>query len=389
MTADRCWAPGAYVNWPNTPAGREIARFTPSASDVVSTAQEMVDLATDMKTAATTLQAVAESDDGQQGKAVEKLRDTVDDSWEILRTAGEMYYETAAAIRAYGVRMEGGIAEAVNGAYILADQAWGDYETLPGDRDGAQTASADDDDPNAADDASENQDKYQAFQAWMNAANHWDEQYDDWETAWNDAIDRIEDAHDEGIEDGWTDILKYAYIVLTVIAVIAGIVAFFVTAPLAVLIAGAIAAVAGVLVAVVSIVRFARGDTDSVTTLVLDIVCAIPGIGPIAKLISKLGPAGMRVGIGAANLAGDFIPGALRIGANGMPYRSFAFAEGVSDMIIRGSAGFGAALDLPQFARFGDAFTDAFKGMELHLAMPGINTILDEGRNFVIDFFRD
>ncbi|NHI16036.1 hypothetical protein [Microbacterium excoecariae] len=342
--SDMCWGPGSYVTWPTSPEGRRIAQFAPSASDVVAAAQEMVDIALDMTSASRTLQAVAESEDGQQGQAVDKLRALVGDTWEILGQSGSMYYATASAIRTYGRTLENSVAEDIDSAYTLASEKWEAYDTLPGDRDGDLTASPSDDDPNAAGDAQDNREKYDAFQEWMNAANAWDACYNDWEDAWNTAIDAIEDAHEDGPADGWNeffgDFLEIAYIVLTIAALVVGIVAIFVTGPFIL----ALGAIIGGLIAVISIVRYTRGETD-LQTMLIDIACAIP-VGYIGKGIALLDlPALTRLGSGAANLVGD-AAGALlpRIGPMA------GWADDVSRGVFRGLspylAGLGA-LDLP------------------------------------------
>src|SRR5690554_2773551 len=167
----KCWGEGAYVNWPSTPGGNEIERVSLSPDEVVSTANDMITIASRMKSAATTLQELANSDDGQQGKAVEKLRDSVGETWEILGDAGELYYDTADAIRTYGwaIGDVGGIAEALSAAYTDADDKWSTYAGTDGDLYGDLNADAGDEDPNAEADAADNKAKYDAFQAWMNA----------------------------------------------------------------------------------------------------------------------------------------------------------------------------------------------------------------------------
>jgi len=358
----KCWGEGSYVNWPSTPGGNEIEQASMSPGDVVSTAGAMITIASRMKSAATTLQELANSDDGQQGKAVEKLRDSVGETWEILGDAGEMYYDTADAIRTYGwaIGDVGGIAEALATAYADADEKWSTYSTTDGDLYGDVAADSGDDDPNAEADAADNKAKYDAFQAWMNAADHWDQQYDDWETAWNNAVNAIENAHEHGPKDGWNewfgDFLEIAYIALTVVAIILAVAfivcTFWITAPIAATIAG-IAATVGTIVAVatavVSIVRFARGETD-LLTMVLDIAFAVvPCIGPVANLISDMGPLVGRLGIGATGVVDSLFP-AIVYGSN--------FAEPLESLILRGSVGASMFFDVPNLLKVADFVGD-------------------------------
>lgn len=384
-----CWAEGGYVNWPSTPGGNEIKQVSLSPGDVVSTANTMISIASRMQSASTTLQELANSDDGQQGKAVEALRDSVGETWEILGDAGDMYYHTADAIRTYGhaIGDVGGIAEALSAAYTVADEKWSTYAGADGDLHGDTTADPDDDDPNAESDASDNKAKYDAFQAWMNAANQWDQHYDDWETAWNKAVSAIEDAHEHGPKDGWNewwgDFLEVAYIIVTIIAIVAGVIAlvltFVVTGPILAAIAAVatvVAAVAGVVVAVISIARYARGET-SLTGMILDIVCAVPGVGPVAKLFSKLGPLTLKLGLGASGLAADFLPSMVRIGADGMPYFERVFANGVSDLIMHGSIGAGMAFEMPNVVRITDTISTTLEFTAPYTIMYATKGLID------------
>jgi len=357
-----CWSEGAYVNWPSTPGGNEIKQVSLSPGDVVSTANTMISIASRMQSASTTLQELANSDDGQQGKAVQALRDSVGDTWEILGDAGDMYYHTADAIRTYGQEIGdvGGIAEALSSAYTIADEKWSTYAGADGDLHGDIAADPDDDDPNAESDASDNKAKYDAFQAWMNAANQWDQHYDDWETAWNNAVSAIENAHEHGPKDGWSewfgDFLEIAYLVLTIAAIVLAVVfivcTFWITGPIAAAIAGiaaTVGAIVGIATAVVSIVRFARGETD-LLTMVLDIAFAIPGIGPVANLITDMGPLVGKLGIGAAGLTGrvmDSMFPAIVYGSN--------FAEPLEALVLRGGVGASMLFDVPNLVKFGQA----------------------------------
>ncbi|MTE24458.1 hypothetical protein [Microbacterium sp. ZXX196] len=336
--SDMCWGPGSYVTWPTSPEGRRIAQFAPSASDVVAAAQEMVDIALDMTSASRTLQAVAESEDGQQGQAVDKLRELVGDTWEILGQSGSMYYATASAIRTYGRALENSVAEDIDSAYTLASEKWEAYDTLPGDRDGDLTASPSDDDPNAAGDAQDNREKYDAFQEWMNAANAWDACYNDWEDAWNTAIDAIEDAHEDGPADGWGDVLKVVYGVLTVVALVVGVLALIFGGPF--ILAGMIV---GGLIAVVSLIRYVRGEV-SLGTLLLDIAGAVP-LGKLGALMAKIdlgmfaklgGTAGNLVDGSVARVFPELVfPGVARGAGNAVTSAAAPYLASIGDMAMR------------------------------------------------------
>lgn len=383
-----CWSEGSYVNWPSTPGGNEIEQVSLSPGDVVSTASDMATVALRMKNAATTLRELADSDDGQQGKAVEKLRDSVGETWEILGDAGDLYYDTADAIRTYGwaIGDVGGIAEALTAAYTDADEKWAAYAGADGDLRGDTTADPDDDDPNAEADAADNKAKYDAFQAWMNAANHWDQQYDDWETAWNAAVSAIETAHEHGPKDGWSewfgDFLEIAYIVLTIVAIILAVAfivcTFWITGPIAAAIAGIAAtagAIVGIATAVVSIARFVRGETD-LLTMVLDIAFAVPGIGTVANLISDMGPVVGKLSIGAAGLTGRVVDSmfpAIVYGSN--------FADPLEALVIRGGAGASMLFDVPNLLKFGQAVDN----LGIEYLVPQLTVVY--GTNGVLDHF--
>lgn len=358
----KCWAESAYVNWPSTPRGNEIEQSGLTPGAVTRTASDMLSVATSMKNAAITLQQLANSDDGQQGKAIDKLRESVGDTWELLGDAGEMYYDTADAIYTYGWKIGdgSGIAEALATAYSHAEDKWNVYLGTEGDLYGDTSADADDDDPNAEADAADNGAKRDAFWAWMDAAEQWDNQYEDWEAAWNAAVDAIETAHDHGPKDGWSewfgDFLEIAYLVLTIAAIVLAVVfivcTFWITGPIAAAIAG-IAATAGAIVAVatavVSIVRFVRGETD-LLTMVLDIAFAVPGIGPVANLLSDMGPLVTKLGVGVTGRALDSLFPAIVYGSK--------FTEPLEMLIIRGSAGAGMLFEMPNLLKFGQMVDD-------------------------------
>ena len=96
---DMCYAD---ARWPRTAAGIEIEPLRGEGADIVSNGSEMVAVGAAMVLAADTLRALADSSDGQQGKAVDSLRESVGDSWVLLEKAGQMYEPVGQAILDYG-----------------------------------------------------------------------------------------------------------------------------------------------------------------------------------------------------------------------------------------------------------------------------------------------
>lgn len=261
---------------------------------------------TNMTTAAETLRAIANSEDGQQGRAIDRLRETVGDTHILLQRAGEMYYSTATALNRYATTMvETG--PAIDSAFEDAKDAWTRYDGLEGDRNGTTyflgIGEPEPGSPEAEAQAAQDQAKYQAFQDWMNAAADWDAQYDTWEEAWDAAVDGIEDAFDDDVKDGWTEWLETLGEILGWVGLIVGIAAMIIGGP----IVAAIAAAVAVLSLAVTLVQAAMGDKTG-----WDITIAVIGIIPIGKL-GKLAQSG-RVGEFFGDTFASFRPSTYRKG---------------------------------------------------------------------------
>lgn len=266
------------IRWPSSAQGRTIERFAGSPSDLVTEATEMRTTANAMKNAAHTLETLSNGDDGQQGKAVDGLRETAGDTHVLLGKAGEMYYGTASALLKYGKTMDDGLADAIDSAYTDAEEAWNTYDALPGDKDGRSYFLGINKPDEGSDEEKENdeedQAKQQAYEDWETAAGAWDEQYDTWEDAWDTAVGEIEDAFDDDVKDGFGEWLGAVVDFLGWVALVVGVIALFVAGPFAAI----AAAIAGV-VLILTAIQVAMGDKG-----LGDLFWAAVGVIPFGKV---------------------------------------------------------------------------------------------------------
>ena len=127
-----------------SPKGREIELVEGNPGDIISRGEKIESLGTQMLDSADTLERIkneAVSDGSQKGKAIEKLKDSIGDSYETLREAGELYEPVGPVITAYGTALEG-CKPTINNAVEDCESKWATYDSLPGDREGSTTPEA-------------------------------------------------------------------------------------------------------------------------------------------------------------------------------------------------------------------------------------------------------
>ncbi|MBA3780838.1 MAG: hypothetical protein H0X12_03175 [Nocardioides sp.] len=222
-------------------------------------------------------------DGNQQGKAIEKLKDSIGDAHEKLREAGELYEPVGPVITAYGTALDGCQPTINNSADDCVDK-WATYESLPGDEDGSTSPEAgggvmgmggyDADSPEAIKKAAENGAKQVAYDHWLESAEAFDGGYDSWELAFDDAVDGISDGLSGSIKDSrWANIVDF----LEVAALIVGVAALIIAGPLM----AALALAVGALLLISTIMAYKNGERSGT-----DIAFATLGAIPLCKVTS-------------------------------------------------------------------------------------------------------
>lgn len=278
-----------FGGMPDSPKGREIKTVEGSPSGIIARGTAIERLGKMMDTSADTLRAIKENSFAggeQQGKAIEKLQETIGDSYKVLEEAADLYKPVGPVIVKYGEMLETNKPIIDRTASTCGD-LWSTYESLPGDKDDSMT----EDDGGILgigdtdkEEAAENKAKKAAYDNWEDEAERFDTWYDVWEDGFDEAVNGISDGLAGAIEDGfwddWGDIINAVYEVLTWAALIIAVVAIFCTG------FGALAAILALAAFAVSCIKFACGQ-QSLGQLGLDALAIIP-IGKLTNL-SKLG----------------------------------------------------------------------------------------------------
>lgn len=267
----------------DSPKGREIKHVEGTPGEIVSRGKQIESLGKKMHDAATTLQTLKDntlSDGQQQGQAIQKLQEIIGDSHEKLREAGDLYEPVGPVLVQYGESLES-CKPRIDSSANTCKELWSTYENLPGDKEDSTTEEeggilgiGGTDKEEAAD----NKTKKEAYDNWKAEAETFDTWYDVWEDAFDTATNGITDGTAGKIEDSfWSDLAD----ILSIAAIVIGIVALVIGGPILAAIALAVAAA----YLFVVVMQYCN-DEASVT----DIVMAGIGIVPFGKLttFSKL-----------------------------------------------------------------------------------------------------
>lgn len=272
-----------------SPKGRFIEEVEGEPQDIISRGEKITALGQQMLDCANTLETIknqALSDGNQQGKAIEKLKESVGDSHDVLRQAGELYEPVGPVITQYGSSLSI-IQPSLNGHVSDCESKWETYQSLPGDAEGSTTPEAgggflgmgghDADSPEAKEEAADNAAKKAAYEDWLESARAFDSNYDSWVSAFEDAADGVEDEMAGSIEDSfWDNISSFVSVVGTILswaALIVGVIAIFVTG--LVVIAALLALASFVIVAI----QYMAGEKSG-----WDLAIAAVSIIPVGKL---------------------------------------------------------------------------------------------------------
>lgn len=272
-----------------SPKGREIERVEGNPGDIISRGEAITSLGAKMLDCADTLESIkneAVGDGSQKGKAIEKLKDAIGDSYKKLRESGELYEPVGPVITAYGNALDG-CKPTINNSADDCETKWATYDNLPGDRDGSTTPEAgggiagiggyDKDSPEAKEKADDNGAKAAAYEDWRDSAESFDSGYDTWEDAFDTACDNIGDAMSGKIKDSFWDNISSTIAVLTEIlswaALIVGVIAIFFGGFLV------LAAILAVAAFALTAIQFAAGEKSG-----WDLAFAALAIIPVGKI---------------------------------------------------------------------------------------------------------
>jgi hypothetical protein len=277
-----------------SPKGREIEHVEGRPGDIITRGEAITDLGDKMLDCADTLETIkneAVGDGSQKGKAIEKLKEAIGDSYEKLREAGDLYKPVGPVITTYGNELDG-CQPVINNSADDCETKWATYESLPGDREGSTTPEAgggilgvggyDKDSPEAKEKAENNAAKAAAYEDWLESAEAFDGGYDTWENAFDTACNNIGDAMAGSIKDSfWDNISSFVDVLVTILswaALIIAVVAFFAGGWVLALIALGL----GVLVFALTAAQYAHGE-KSLTDLIFAGLAIVP-VGKITHL---------------------------------------------------------------------------------------------------------
>lgn len=262
-----------------SPGGNTIEYVDGEPQGIIDRGDDITKLGQEMLDSADVLENVekrAMGADGQKGKAIDSLRESIGDSYTTLREAGNLYKPVGPVISDYGTALRSvktNIKDTVDECVDL----WDKYVSLPGHYPpigGAENDSGDSDDSGESDDEA----KKDAYLAWKKRAGDFDDYYNTWEQAFDDACGDITTAMSDSIEDGWwdnwgSDVFEVLNTILSIAGLIAGIVAMFVSG------AWIVALVIGIAALAVTAMRFAHDEASG-----LDLALAVVGVVPFGKL---------------------------------------------------------------------------------------------------------
>ncbi len=335
----------------SSPKGRQIEYVEGSPDEIIERGNAITTLGDQMLESACVLEDIKNNAleyGSQQGKAIEKLRDSIGDSFETLRKAGELYQPVGPVITAYGLALDD-VQPLIKSAVDDCEDRWSHYASLPGDKDDSHTADdggflglGDTDEEEAAD----NQAKQAAYDAWVERAEDFDRHYDTWEDAFDTAVEQIGDEMAGSIKDSfWSTLTDF----LEIAALVVGIAALIIGGP----IAAAIALAVGAALLITTIMSYANGERGK-----WDIALAAVGVVPFGKVsslakVSHLGKGASKVAVvksatgvgkldGLGKAATDLVQNGKVFHADGLVgiFRNRGAASGFQKILTGSEAGF-------------------------------------------------
>lgn len=348
-------------NMPSSPRGREIKEVDGDPWQTISRGSQIERLGGNMRESATLLETIQSRAGDQQGKAIDSLRDSIGDSYEVLFEAADLYEPVGPVIAEYGRELRD-VQPTITGHVGNCEDLWSAYESTGGNippRGSGGWGQPDADSDEAEENAEQDQAKQEAFDAWKAEAESFDSAYDTWEDAFETAVDNIGDEMAGTIKDSFWD--KVADI-LSVAALILGVAAFFIGGWVVAAIALAVSAA----LLLVTTIQYFQGDKS-----LLDVGLAALGVIPVGKLanLTKLAHGGRGIkafGDGALGNIAKLKPanGFQRLHGQRFAEKAFKFNGwgGGFKNAAMGSGGFKSVHREHMKMYFGPAGREAFQG---------------------------
>ncbi len=271
-----------------SPRGREIETLEGDAAEIKSNGRRIRSIGSQMKGSADVLEGLVTGEDGQKGKAIDKIREIVGDTYVELRRAGNMYEPTGPVLIAYGAAVAD-LQPRIRVAVDNCRESWSAYDAAPGWREGRPFPWMPTDPEQAAEATETDEAKQALYEAWQSDARNFDSLYDDWSTAFSTAERGIGEVLDGAIEDSfWDNVDGVVSVVLEVLSVVGLIVAIA-----GIIIGGPIFALIGAVIGVVTLLLTAYQvlrDDAGMDKLIIALIGVIP-IGKLGKLFQ--GKAGL------------------------------------------------------------------------------------------------
>lgn len=256
-----------------------------SPSEIIDRGVRIKNLGESMLNSANVLESIkteAFEFGGMKGKAIDTLRESIGDSHEVLKQAGELYKPVGPFIKDYGEALEE-LQPKIKSAVDDCEDLWAYYDNLPGDRFGSSDPEAggsflgmggyDADSAEAQRIADENQEAKDAYDAWKARAEDFDDYWDSWSEAFTTAADGISDEMSGSIKDGFWEVLGDIGDVLGKIGLVVGIAALVLGGPFtAIALAVAAAALAVALVQTFEDGKLGWNDLGNVGLAALGVV---------------------------------------------------------------------------------------------------------------------
>ncbi|MWB98196.1 hypothetical protein [Agromyces seonyuensis] len=331
-----------------SPGGHEIIRLEGEGHALYTRGEQMRLLGVQMVESASLLKAI---DDGAEGKgySIDSVRDSIGEITEDLRKAGVRYEPSGTVIRDYGSALSQ-VQYKINTIAANCETLWNDYQTAQNDYsdaygNGLPPSGADD--AGAADWQRDVDDartaRSTALTEFRTEAALYDEPYDTWETAYEIALNGLQDANENGVTDStlddWMPFIEGALVVLAIAGAVLAVLAIVVGGP----IIGLLAVIAGVLTLAFTIAKRVGGRGNN-----WDMAMAIVGVIPFGSL-TKLG--GLFKGASSWAEAGAGFWGSTKGIASGFGGNFWTFSKGFgADMV--GLTAFREARGLKDFAQF-------------------------------------
>lgn len=278
-----------------SPKGRFIEYVEGSPDGIIERGEAIKVLGDQMLDSADVLENIknrAIESAGQKGQAIDALRESIGDSYETLREAGELYQPVGPVISTYGHALDS-VQPLIKATVDDSRDLWDTYVSLPGQLEPRGTGGLfqpDEGTPEAEQQAEEDATKKAAYDAWEARAEDFDAHYDTWEDAFDTAVDNIGDEMAGSIKDSrWSDFWDFmdgVADILGKIGLVVGVLALVFAGPF-LAIAAAIA-VLGLLVASIRAFEDGLGWNDLGDVGLAALACL-----PMGKLGTLFGKGGV------------------------------------------------------------------------------------------------